>query len=648
VALGGTVEHLGVSNELAIMTTAHCICPRSRVTVGALFLWPIAFALGCGTPAPGADLTPDSSATTDGSMSGSINADGSATADSSIPNGQGADATPVTPGTDAGGADTSTPPASDATTGTSGFGVVTNRYDNGRTGANTSETILTVANVSGGTFGLLFSRVVDGHIYAQPLYLRGLQIGGATHNVVYVATEHNTVYAFDADDPAASTPLWSKSLGPSYPLNPSPRDVQPVPAPYNVSCQDMFPEVGITSTPVIDAANGRIYVVAKTLESGTVYQRIHALDVGTGAELLGGPVAIQGSVPGTGAGSSGGMVAFDARLHLNRPGLLLNAGVVYIAFSSHCDNNPYHGWVFAYDASTLARKGIFNTTPNGTNGRGGIWQSGMGLSADDQNSVYFSAGNGDVDPSNTGALLGMSIGRLQLQAAGLTMMDWWTAPNAVTLNASDVDLQSGVMVLPNPRVLIGGGKDAKFIVLDPANMGKYVQGTSYANILQGFPLTGTHIHLPVYWNGPSGPTLYVWTESSALRAFRFNGMLINTTAVSQYTGELPTHPGGVLSLSSNGSTMGSGILWATLTSATIDTDAGIGDAWHRLVPGAMYAFDANNLAVPIWTSLANKARDDLGILAKFNAPMVANGKVYVGTNAPAGTASGTLRVYGLN
>jgi hypothetical protein len=202
-----------------------------------------------------------------------------------------------------------------------------------------------------------------------------------------------------------------------------------------------------------------------------------------------------------------------------------------------------------------------------------------------------------------------------------------------------------MMLLPNPKLVVTGGKDTFYYAFNPASLGKFVTPTTnYANIVQRVKLAGNHVHTPVYWNGPSGPTIYHWGEGGALAAYRFNGTMLSATPATQYTGDLPTHPGGGLSLSSNGVTPGTGVLWATFTSAKIDTVHG-GDAWHNLVPGAFYAFDANNLTMPIWSSLTNKARDDIGILAKFNCPVVANGKVYLGTRgAPDG---GKLLVYGL-
>jgi len=541
--------------------------------------------------------------------------------------------------------------------GASDGAVVTNRYDNVRSGANLGETALTVASVGGGKFGLLFSRMVDGHVYAQPLYLPNLTIGGAKHNVVFVATEANTVFAYDADSATATTPLWMKSLGTPMRTYPGIEN-QPVMPPNTVSCRDMYPQTGITSTPVIDRAAGRMYVVSKNFEGNVYSQRLHALDILTGQEVSGSPVTISGSVPGTALDGNGTTVPFDPYHHLNRPGLLLTGGNIFIAFASHCDDEPYHGWIFAYAADTLAQKAIFCTTPNGGTsmngspnaGLGGIWQSGMGLVADGAD-IYFAAGNGAYDTTNKGAQLGISLGRVQLTSTGFKVMDWFTPSAAKSMNDQDLDYTTAPVLLPNPRVILMGGKDQYLNVFDPANLGKY-NSAGDVNI-QKLTVSGHSHGGPVYWNGPSGPTVYLWPETANLRAYRFTGNRINTTAVSQYTTDSPTHPGGTLSLSANGATAGSAVLWATLTSTRIDTTSGhAGDAWHYLVPGAFYAFDANNLATPIWTSTANKSRDDLGMLAKFNAPTVANGKVYVASQvAPmsetSSTAAGKLQVYGL-
>ena len=459
-----------------------------------------------------------------------------------------------------GGSSVST--GSAGTSGASDGAVTTNRYDNVRSGANLGETTLTVANVGGGKFGLLFSRTVDGHVYAQPLYLPNLTINGAKHNVVFVATEANTVFAYDADSATATTPLWMKSLGTPMRTYPGIEN-QPVMPPNTVSCRDMYPQTGITSTPVIDRAAGKMYVVSKNFEGNVYTQRLHVLDVLTGQEMSGSPVNITGSVPGTALDGNGTTVPFDPQRHLNRPGLLLTGGTIYIAFASHCDDER-NGWIFAYAADTLAQKAIFCTTPNGGTsmngsanaGLGGIWQSGMGLVADGSD-IYFAAGNGAYDTTNKGAQLGISLGRLQLTSTGFKVMDWFTPSAAKSMNDQDLDYTTAPVLLPNPRVILMGGKDQYLNVFDPANLGKYNAGGD-ANI-QKLTVSGHSHGGPVYWNGPSGPTIYLWPETANLRAYRFTGTRINTTAVSQYTTDSPTHPGGTLSLSANGAAAGTGV-----------------------------------------------------------------------------------------
>ena len=605
----------------------------------------VACARGGGAkPNPAADAGIDRSATADAPTDRTS----SGTGGNLAPGTDAAGDTPRDRGTDSTpdrAPDTGTDASSDGASAGTPIAVVTNRYDNVRNGANLRETLLTVANVGGGRFGLLFSRPVDGHVYAQPLYLPGLVIGGATHNVVFVATEHNSVYAFDADSAAASTPLWRASLGTPMDTTPGTEN-QPVVAPATVSCRDMFPKTGITSTPVIDPATGRMYVVSKNFESGVYYQRLHALDVLTGMEAPGSPVNIAGSVAGTALDGNGTTVTFDPYHHLNRPGLLLTGGNVYIAFASHCDDEPYHGWIFAYSTSALVRQGIFCTTPNGGTsmngapnaGLGGIWQSGMGLVAD-QDSIYFVSGNGAFDTTNSGAQLGVSVARLQLMSPGFKLMDWFTAFNAKAINDQDLDYTTAPVLLPEPKVIVMGGKDGYLNVIDPANMGHFTAGSN--QIIQQV-LVGGHTHGgPVYWKGPAGPTIYVWAESTTLRSYSWTGNKINTTPTSQYTAFRPAHPGGILSLSANGATAGTGIIWATTVSATM---APANDAWHQLVSGVLRAFDATNLTTPIWSSPAT-GNDALGDLAKFNAAVVVNGKVYVASQGAPD--SGKLQVYGL-
>ncbi|HVZ85478.1 MAG TPA: PQQ-binding-like beta-propeller repeat protein [Polyangia bacterium] len=509
------------------------------------------------------------------------------------------------------------------TSGASTLAVTTNRYDNARSGVNLQETTLTTSNVNANQFGLLFSRTVDGQIYAQPLYVGGLTMADKkVHNVVYVATEHNTVYAFDADDATASAPLWSLNVGPSG----------------TNSCDNLEPEIGITSTPVIDEAAGTIYFISKGQEAGAWVQRIHAVNIVTGAERTGSPMVIAASVKGTGAGTSGGTVAFNAATQLNRPGLLLVNGIVYAAFASHCDAGVYHGWLlgYTYDGTKFQQSLAFNVSPNGS--QGGIWQGGVGLSSDGT-SIYVVAGNGSTNPSATALDLSESVFRLRL--SDYSVQDYWIPTGYSSLNAADADLSSGAILLPH-NLLLTGSKDGRLYVLDATNLGKY--SATADNILQTLTTPGKangaqgHVHGgAIYYDAPAGTgeKVFLWPEDSPLMEYTLNpttrtlnGLVTDPIPTASFT---PGHPGAVLTLSANGAVAGTGILWASLP-----TQNGTNGAWHTTSAGALYAVDATNITHVLWS-------DSLGSwnVAKFAPPVVANGHVYLGT------FSNSLRVYGL-
>jgi len=298
-----------------------------------------------------------------------------------------------------------------------------------RTGQNLNESVLNTSNVNVGSFGKLFWRTVDGQVYAQPLYVPNLPVGGTTRNVVYVATQHDSVYAFDADDPAQALPLWHVNLGtpvPSQDICIISGDTDPRDCPY----LDINPEIGITSTPVIDSNAGIIYVVARTKNSNSTYHFfLHALDIRSGNEQLGGPVEITGQVTGSGVGSSGGVLAFAPLFHLQRPGLLLMNGVVYVAFGSVGDIGNFHGWMMGYDATTLQQTTIFNATPDGSDG--GIWEAGLGLTGDGSNNIYVTTGNGTFDANVSGKDYGDSMLKMST-ASGLAVSDYFTPSNKPT------------------------------------------------------------------------------------------------------------------------------------------------------------------------------------------------------------------------
>jgi outer membrane protein assembly factor BamB len=467
--------------------------------------------------------------------------------------------------------------------------VLTNHYDNARTGSTLGETILTTRNVNKGTFGLLFTRALKGAVYGQPLYLPGIMINGAKHNVVYVATEHNMIYAYDADDPAAATPLWSKmfeaplALGNGFP-----------------SCGDMSAagEVGITATPVIDPNQGKIFLVTKSTDG----QRLHALDVSTGVDVP-APVMISAG-PG-----------FDSRNYLNRPGLLLLDGVVYAGFGSHCDQGPYHGYVFAFDAKTLESKGVFNTTPNG--GGGAIWQSGIGL-AGDASGVLFCVGNGTVG----GANVGESVVRVKQMGGGLAMTAHFTPSNSAALNAADNDLAAGVILIPGTNLMVSGGKEGPIYVLDDTLTLKQSINSPAAN-------GGDALHSLTAWNGSIGTMVFVWPSGGQLYGY---GVANGSLTLKSTGGPKVGHPGGAVTVSSNGAMPETGVAWATVPR--------LGDSWHGTAIGALFAFDASDVSKELWNSDA-APQDALGNYAKFSPPTVANGKVYVAT------FSGRLMVYGL-
>jgi hypothetical protein len=519
-------------------------------------------------------------------------------------------------------------PRDDASVPSTDFSVLTDRYDNFRSAANTRETILTTSNVTATSFGLLFSRLIDGNPYAQPLYVPGLTINGGKHNVVFVATSTNHIYAFDADDPAAGMPLWSRQLA-------QPGDVlvggrNPNTIPGQTWCKDMFPFVGITGTPVIDLAARRMYLVTKEGKLGNAASyasKLHAIDLLTGADAPGSPVLVAASVNGMAKDAVNGKVQLDGWKNVNRPGLLLHGGKLYIAFGSHCDDRPYHGWVLAYDPATLKQESAFNTSPDSQDAA--IWQSGIGLAAN-SNGIFFVVGNGGWRADGTA--LAESVVRLN---PNNTLGDWFTPSNVDALNGDDLDLLS-VILAPNSNYVFGGGKEGVVYVIDQMNMTHH--GTT-DTIAQKMPLASAggesgHLHNFAFWND----RLYVWPEGAGLRAWSFANGKLNTTPVAKFDGMKPTHPGGIFSISSNGTMPGTGIVWGALVSS--------GDAWHAIAAGTLAAVDAMSGA-KLWDSKGNAA-DDLGNFAKFSVPTVANGKVYVATFAKVNATSPSyLRVYGL-
>ncbi len=494
--------------------------------------------------------------------------------------------------------------------GLSQVSVLTYHNDNARTGQNVAEAILVPTNVNQYEFGKLFSHNVDGAVYAQPLYVSNVVFpGSSTHNVVYVATQHNSVYAFDADDNTGGNafPLWSASLGNAVPT------------------QVIFPELGILGTPVIDSNSNTLYVVAFTLESGSYFQRLHALDLATGQEKFGGPVEIQASVSGTGNCSSGGTVSFSPVDLLQRPGLLLVNGVVYISWAGA--TGCWDGWVIAYDAGTLLQVGVFNATPGGYGG--GVWQSGAAPAADGAGSFYLETGDGTFDANTGGKDYGDSVLKLNLASSGLTVADYFTPHDQEFMRSNDQDLGSaGTLLLPDqpgahPHLLVASSKLGSIYLLDRDNMGHFNPAND-TQIVQPLPgaLAG-EFGMPAYWNN----TVYFLGSgiasgsSDTLKAFSLSNGLLSTSPTSQSIAKFK-FPDATVSVSANGQT--NGIVWFLDSS-------GFSSSLVRPVPAVLFAYNANNLAMKLYDSNQAGTRDQPTRPNKFTVPTVANGKVYVGS-----------------
>lgn len=518
--------------------------------------------------------------------------------------------------------------------------VLTQHNDLARTGANLQETSLNTTNVNTNTFGLIFTRAVDDQIYAQPLIMTNVNIPGkGKHNLVMVATVNDSVYAFDADDPSVSEPYWRVNfLGPNAV---PPRNTDMTTWDY----QDFSGNCGIVGTPVINPLTGTIYLVARTKEYGTNFvQRLHALDIRTGAERSGSPVVITATCPGSGSGSAGGLITFDSQRQNQRPALALINGIVYIAWASHGDWSPYHGWLIGYDAATLQQTVVYNTTPDGYNG--GIWMSGQAPAADAKGNLYVSTGNGSVgrsgDPRN---LINRGESFLKLTPNGnrFKLASWFTPYNFQNLENQDYDLGSGgILLIPRAPFAFGGGKEGKVYLVNRDHMGGLSASTNAdINVLQSFQVTdanagGFGIYgAPVWWDGPDGSYAYLQANSDYLRQYEFNRMknLFLLPAYAQSRTRTPHGmPGGILSISARGKIAGSGIVWASQPG---------GNANLETRPGILHAYNAQNVSIELWNSEQNGARDAVGNFAKFVPPTVANGKVYLAT------FSNRLNVYGL-
>jgi hypothetical protein len=499
-----------------------------------------------------------------------------------------------------------------------GAQITTSQFDNARTGANVNETTLTPGNVNPQQFGKLFTMKVDGDVYAQPLFLAGVQVPGkGRHDLVFIATEHDSVYAFDAyGNPSA--PLWQVSFL---------KDGATTVSSGDAGCPFIQPEVGITSTPVIDARSGTLYVLARTkqyhlLSHTEFHQELHALAVTNGVEKFGGPVEIEASVPGRGTGSAGGVVAFHPLRENPRAALLLAKGMVYLSWGSSCDVGPYHGWVMAYDAQSLKQKAVFNTSPDGDDG--GIWASDTGPAADKDGNVFVATGNGRFDAGTGGRDYGDSL--LKLSFDGLKPRDYFAPYNVDELDANDDDLGSGgPMLLPDqpgahPHLAIVGGKAPKIYVLDRDHLGHY-HANRDSDAVQEIRTQGGIYGSMAYWNHH----VYVLSDSDALRDYEVKEGRLTFEASSSFRFE---DHAATPAISANGDR--DGIVWVVSSKS-----------WNS--PGrtaVLHAADASNVAHELYNTNQNAARDGAGKALRFNIPMIVNGHVYVG-------ARGEVDVYGL-
>ena len=489
--------------------------------------------------------------------------------------------------------------------------VVTYHYDNLRTGQNVNEMILTPTNVTSAKFGKLGSFSVDGRVDAQPLYLSAVSIPGkGTKNVLYVVTEHDSIYAFDADsiNGTSSAFLWKSTALLS---GEQPSDDR--------GCGQVSPEIGITSTPVIDRTRNAIYIVAMSKDgSGNYFHRLHALDLTTGAELFGGPTTVIATFPGNGANSSGGNVVFDPKKYKERPGLLELNGTIYTTWSSHCDAGPYTSWVMSFNADTLAQTSILNLVPNGN--EGGIWMAGAAPSADAAGNIYFIIGNGDFDTTlnSSGFPANGNCGNCFAKISStvpMKLLDYFTPLNTVSESNADTDFGSGgQLLLPDlldgngqtRHIAVGAGKDGNIYVVDRENMGKFNSGSDQIYQQINSQLGGV-------WSKPSyfNNIVYYGAVSDNLKAFPITaGKLAGTPATK--SAHQFGYPGTTPSISASGTT--NGIVWAIENSGAV-----------------LYAYDATDLTKMLYNSGQAPNNRDAFSGNKFITPMVANGKVYIGT-----------------
>lgn len=499
--------------------------------------------------------------------------------------------------------------------------VLSSRNDPARTSANPKESILDTTNVKAGTFGKVFMRNVDGAVFAQPLYVGGVN----GKNVVYVATEHNSVYAFDADDLRANAgPMWTKNFGPSLPS-------------ADTGCSLLQPEIGITSTPVIDLPSKTMWFTTRNKEAGKVLHRLHAVDLATGASKPASPVEIKATAPGNGDTAVGGIITFDPLKQLQRPGLLKVGARIYLGFGSQCDIGPYHGWLMAYDATSLQQTAVLITTPNG--GEGSLWNGGVGLNADDAGDIYFPGADHYANPNAPGPFngagnLGNTLVRVKDTGSAFAVQSTFTPFDTRTWAPRDLSLgPMGGILIPGTNFYVAGDKRGMNFVVNRTNMGGEVAGDS--QIVQKFQGTAKGMWGgAAYYKKGAGGFYYLWGPGDRLKSYKFDGAKFLLPPQVNTAGVVAGYPGGALSVSSSNEINGTAILWTVRSKRTTSGLAASAGA------GVLQAFDATDVTRELWSSDAN-ATNMLGDMAKFAPPTIANGRVFVGT------ASKQLVAYGL-
>ncbi len=509
--------------------------------------------------------------------------------------------------------------------------VLTQHNDKNRSGLNSHETILTPSVVNSKLFGKLFVLPVDDQVYAQPLVVSNINIGDSLINIAYIATVNNTVYAFNAGNGQL---YWKKSF--------TAAGMRPVKnTDMTGACggnyQDFSGNIGIVGTPVIDSLSRTMYFVARSVTNNNFVDYLHAIDIISGNDKAGSPVKITATYDGRGAGSVNKVLTFDAWKENQRQALTLLNGIIYVSFGGHCDWEPFHGWILGYDSKTLQQQIVYNDTPDGS--AGGIWESGMGMAADDEGNLYAAVGNGTVglngNPTN---LINRGESALKLVPSGNTLQiqSYFTPNNFQYLEDYDLDYGSmGAMLIPNSDYFLTGGKDGNLYLIDKDNMGYYSPSSN--QVWQNINLSpDAMLHAqPAYYKGKTIEYIYIWSENDQLRAFPFDRntdrLDVSNQKVSSLTGPRG-ESGAVLSTSSNSDLPGTGILWASYPSS--------GDANQQTRPGILRAFDAEDITKELWNNTANPS-DVAGSYAKFCSPTVANGHVYLAT------FSNQVVVYGL-